>query len=52
MEGWRVCLNLLEHLCLDLLGHVDVLLEDRAVCFDILGSLVSEEPLMWMFHNC
>ena len=51
-EEWSVCLNLLEHLCLDLLGHMDVLLEDRAVCFDILGSLVSEDPLMWVFHNC
>lgn len=48
-EDWSVCLNIVEHLCLDLLGHVDFLLEHRAVCFNILGPLYADDPYVWMF---
>ena len=51
-ENWSVCLTLMEHLCLDLLGQLEVLLEHRAVCFNLLGSLYADDPLLWMFiHN-
>lgn len=50
-EDWSICLNLLEHLCLDLFGQMDFLLEHRAVCFDLIGSLYSDDPYVWMFHH-
>ena len=48
LESWTVCLNLVELLCLDLLGHMDFLLEHRAVCFDILGPLYADDPYVWL----
>lgn len=48
-ENWSVCLNLVELMCLDLLGHMDFLLEHRAVCFNLLGPLFSDDPFAWMF---
>ena len=51
-ENWLVCLTLIDHLCLDLLGQLEVLLEHRAVCFNLLGSLYADDPFLWMFiHN-
>lgn len=51
-ENWAVCLNLVEHLCLDLLSQIDLLLEHQAVCFNVLGPLFAEDPYLWMFlHN-
>ena len=46
---WSVCLHLVEHMCLDLLGQMDVLLEHRAVCFNVLGPLYTDDPYVWMF---
>lgn len=50
-ESWFVCLNLMEHLVLDLLSHVDFLLEHQAVCVNILGPQFAEDPYMWMFFH-
>lgn len=50
-EDWSICLNLVEHLCLDLLGQLDFLLEHRGVCFNVLGPLYSDDPYVWMFHH-
>lgn len=47
-EDWPVCLNLLEHLCLGLMSQMDFLLEDQAVCFNILGPLFADDPYVWM----
>lgn len=52
VDGWSVCLNLVENLCLDLLSQTDFLLEHRAVCFNILGPVYADDPYVWMFlHN-
>ena len=48
VEDWTVCLNLVEQLCLDLLGHMDFLLEHRAVCYNILGPLYTDDSYMWL----
>lgn len=48
-ENWSVCLYVMEHLFLDLLSHMDLLLEHRAVCVNILGPLYADDPYMWMF---
>ncbi|CAL8249340.1 unnamed protein product [Merluccius merluccius] len=48
-ETWSVCLNLMEHLCLDLLGQLDLLLEHRAVCVHLLGCVHADDPFLWMF---
>lgn len=45
-ENWFVCLNLVEHLFLDLLSHMDFLLEHHAVCVNILG------PHLLRTHTC
>lgn len=45
---WSVCLNLVEHLCLDLMSQMDILLEHRAVCFN-MGPLYADDPYVWMF---
>lgn len=50
-ENWFVCLNLMEHLFLDLLSHMDFLLEHQAVCVNILGPQFAEDPYMWMYHT-
>ncbi|KAK5871111.1 hypothetical protein PBY51_004010 [Eleginops maclovinus] len=50
--SWSVCLNIIEHLCLDLMSQMDILLEHRAVCFNVLGPLYADDPYVWMFsHN-
>lgn len=46
---WCVCLNLVEHLCLDLMSQMDILLEHRAVCFNMLGPLYTDNQYVWMF---
>lgn len=52
IEGWAVLVNLTEHLCLDLLGHMDLLLEHRAVCINILGPMYADDPYLWLYlHN-
>lgn len=48
INNWSVCLTLVEHLLLDLLSPVDLLLEHRAVCLNILGPAYSEDPYVWM----
>lgn len=48
-ENWSICLNLVEHLCLDLLSHMDFLLEHQAVCVNILGPLFADDPYVWIF---
>lgn len=48
-EGWSLCLNLVELLCLDLLTQVDFLLEHQAVCFTVLGPLFTDDLYVWMF---
>lgn len=48
-DDWSICLNLVEHLCLDLLGYMDPLLEHQAVCVNILGPLYADDPYVWMF---
>lgn len=48
-EAWSICLNLVELLSLDLLTQVDFLLEHRAVCFTVLGTLLAEDLYVWMF---
>ena len=48
-EDWSVCLNLVEHLCLDLLSQMDFLLEHRAVCVSMLGPLYADDPFMWTY---
>lgn len=51
-NNWSVCLNLVEHLCLDLVSQMDFLLEHRAVCVNVLGPLYADDPYVWMFlHN-
>lgn len=50
-ENWFVCLNLMEHLFLDLLSHMDFLLEHQAVCVNILGPQFADDPYMWMFFH-
>lgn len=52
VDDWSVCLCLLEHLSLDLIGQLDFLLEDRMVCFNFLGPLGSEDAYVWMFSHC
>lgn len=52
LQNWSVCLRLVEHLCLDLLRHMDFLLEHHAVCFNVLGPVYADDPYLWMFsHN-
>lgn len=51
LQNWPVCLRLVEYLCLDLLRHMDFLLEHRAVCFNILGPVYADDPYVWMFSN-
>lgn len=51
LQNWSVCLYLVEHLCLDLLRHMDFLLEHRAVCFNVLGPVYADDPYMWMFSH-
>lgn len=52
VEDWSICLYLVEHLCLDLLSQMDILLEHRAVCFNVFGPLCADDPYVWMFlHN-
>ncbi|KAF1389226.1 hypothetical protein PFLUV_G00071240 [Perca fluviatilis] len=46
VEDWSVCLNLVEHLCLDLMSQMDFLLEHRAVCVNILGPLCADDPYL------
>ncbi len=51
-DNWSVCLNLVENLCLDLMSHMDFLLEHRAVCFSVLGPEYADDPYVWLFlHN-
>lgn len=47
-DDWTLCLNLMEHLFLDLCSHMDFLLEHPAVCFNILGPLGADDPYMWL----
>lgn len=49
MEDWDLCLRLLENLSLDLIGQVQCLLEDRAVCAHFLGSLWADDLSAWAF---
>lgn len=51
LQNWSVCLYLVEHLCLDLLRHMDFLLEHRAVCFSVLGPVYADDPYVWMFSR-
>lgn len=51
LQNWSVCLCLVEHLCLDLLRHMDFLLEHRAVCFSVLGPVYADDPYVWMFSR-
>ncbi|KAL1273693.1 hypothetical protein QQF64_026507 [Cirrhinus molitorella] len=51
MEDWDLCLRLLENLSLDLIGQVQCLLEDRAVCLQLLGSLWADDLSTWAFLN-
>lgn len=51
MEDWDLCLRLLENLSLDLIGQVQCLLEDRAVCVQFLGSLWADDLSTWAFLN-
>lgn len=50
-EGWTILLKLTEHLCLDLLSHMDFLLEHRAVCLNVLGPMYADDPYVWLFLN-
>lgn len=49
LQNWSVCLYLVENLCLDLLRHMDFLLEHQAVCFNVLGPVYADDPYLWMF---
>lgn len=48
VEDWTHSLNLAELLVLDVLCHMDLLLEHHAVCFNILGPLYADDPCLWL----
>lgn len=48
-DDWTLCLNLVEHLCLDVCAHMDFLLEHPAVYSDFLGPLYADDPYVWLF---
>lgn len=51
VHNWSVCLYFVESLCLNLLSHMDFLLEHRAVCFNVLGPVYADDPYLWMFSH-